>query len=174
MSPLAAAIALSWVAIIVLALGLAGMLAQVRDLQSALAELNPTAGRHDLIGRAAALPPGDGSERALLLVVNHVCSSCREVLEALAEQAPRLGAYRLLLLSYQDSPDWHRHPGIEVWIDPARYRELDLPWTPGLLTVEDGIVVAVRGVGSAAELRAIVAGLPDAPVGPAALSGGRP
>lgn len=171
MSVATALLTLAWIAIVLLSFAFAGLLRELRELRHAVAELGP-APRPGVVGRR--LPrlaaPADGPARpTVLLVVNHGCGACRTALAALKEHAERATDRRLAVLAYDDSPDWHVSDRIDVVVDADLYRDLELPWTPGLLTLDEtGTVTGAAGVATAGDVHDRMAAPGPAPAHSAA------
>lgn len=159
MSALAAAVTLAWGCLIVLTLAMAGMLRQLRELQTEVVALRSEQGMQPwraTMGRRVPDLAGAGS--AVLLVLDPGCGLCDEVHEPFTRLAAEHPGTRFEVLSPR--PRWAEAPGIRSRIDPTLVAELDLPWAPALLHVDgDGTVLAAQPVASAQQIHQQVAGL---------------
>ena len=164
MSVLTATVTLAWGCLAVLTLAMAGMLRQVRELQIEVAALRAEQGMQPwraATGRRVSELSGVG--RAVLLVLDPACSLCDAVHEPFSQLAGDYPGIRFEVLSPR-APRTQQHsaaaPGIRSRVDPGLVRELDLPWAPALLHVEeDGTVLAGQPVTSPERNREQVAGL---------------
>lgn len=134
------AVLLSWVAIVLLGLALAGILRQLHELRAQLAR--PTPG----VGPAPGQPlPGALADvTGLLLFASRTCGACTTVLpeaERIADERP---GWHLEVL-YQDHPA-QRHA----------FEALDIPVTPFAVIADRGRVTAAAPTGSPAALRALI------------------
>jgi len=132
MSPLVAAVGLSWLAIVLLALAMAGLLRQLRDVQAALRVARPAA-----TGEPVAPPsvrPASGEELALVLLVAEHCGVCEVVAPAFAAVAARARSGFGFVLLAADAAEADRvgaHTGgavVRVVGDPVAYHRLDPGW----------------------------------------------
>jgi hypothetical protein len=150
MSATAAALVLTWLCLILLAFAMAGLLRQVRDLQSDLAELGAQGARPLRGRRVAELAGAPGA----ILVVDPGCGVCVPVLRAFAGMAASVPDRRFEVLCYRASPDWPDLAGVNVRVDERLYRQLDVPWAPALLTTDaDGVVTSARPIDEPDDLR---------------------
>jgi hypothetical protein len=160
-SVLAAMVTLAWCCLAILTLAMAGMLRQLRELQTEVAALQAEQGMQPW--RAAAgrrLLELAGAGPAVLLVLDPGCSLCDAVHEPFSRLASKYPGVRFEVLSPRAR--WTEAPGIRCRVDPGIVRELDLPWAPALLHVsEDGMVLAGQPVSSPERIGAQVAGLVD-------------
>ena len=145
-----AALALAWVAIVVLALAVAGLIRQVRELRAVLVE---GFGVSFLTGQVpAALRPGPGRVDAVVLVVESATAS-PELLAAFAEAAGthRGTDFKVLLDGRRPGPELAG--GVPTVADPRVFQLLRLPWYPALVHVDtDGTLSDAAPVGSAEAL----------------------
>ena len=159
MSALAAAVTLAWGCLIVLTLAMAGMLRQLRELQTEVVALRSEQGMQPwraTMGRR--VPDLAGAGPAVLLVLDPGCGLCDEVHEPFTRLAAEHPGIRFEVLSPR--PRWADAPGIRSRIDPTLVAELDLAWAPALLHVDgDGTVLAAQPVASAQQIHQQVAGL---------------
>lgn len=155
MSVLTAAVVLAWVCLIVLTLAMAGMLRQLRELQTEMARLGVP--RWDGgTGRRVAGLAGPGP--LLLLVLDPGCSFCDTVHAPFTRLAGEHPDVRFEVLSPQDR--WAGTAEVRSRVDQGLIAELDLPWAPALLLAEaDGTVRAASPVRSPERLAEQVQGL---------------
>jgi hypothetical protein len=155
MSVLAAAVVLGWGCLAVLALAMAGILRQLRELQTEVARLSAPP------WRAAAgrrVPELAGAGLLVLLVLDPGCSFCDAVHEPFTRLADEHPGVRFEVLSPRTR--WADTPHIRSRVDPGLVTELDLPWAPALLHVDaDGTVLAGQPVASPEQLDEQVASL---------------
>lgn len=154
MSVTTATLALTWIAIGLLAFGYAGLRQQLRSVQARLRL--PAAARSGVPDAAAALAPTNG-ERRYVLTLDPGCLACQEVLprfrELAAHRAP--GAQFTLLAAAGDYPP---SPGVDVVIDTSTYHQLAPSWSPGLLVVgTGGALLEVAPGGDLAALERLLA-----------------
>jgi hypothetical protein len=155
MSVLAAAVVLAWACLVLLTLGLAGMLRQLRELQAEVAQLGVPQwdGRG---GRRVARLAGKGP--LILLVLDPGCSFCDTVHVPFTRVAGEYPDTRFEVLSPGER--WAGSGGIRSRVDPRLVAELDLPWAPALLLADaDGHVLATRPVRSPERIGAQVTDL---------------
>ncbi|MDT7712131.1 MAG: hypothetical protein QOG46_820 [Pseudonocardiales bacterium] len=151
MSALTAAVVLAWGCLAVLTLAMAGMLRQVRELQTELTQLR--AGLETQPWRATVgrrLPALAGQGHLVLLVLDPGCGLCDAVREPFTRLAGEHPGARFEVLSPR-VPQAHQHwaeaPNTRSWVDPELVAELDLPWAPALLHAgDDGTVFAAQPV----------------------------
>ncbi|MBV8996003.1 MAG: hypothetical protein JO287_20395 [Pseudonocardiales bacterium] len=159
MSVLAAALTLAWGCLVVLTLAMAGMLRQLRELQTEVVQLRSEQGTQPwraTMGRR--MPPLAGAGPAVLLVLDPGCGLCDEVHEPFTRLPAEHPGTRFEVLSPRTR--WADAPGIRSRVDPALVVELDLPWAPALLHVDDdGTVLAAQPVVAARQIHQQVAGL---------------
>ena len=140
MSFTTAALLVSWLAILVLALGLAGLMRQIAEVgaQQALGGARPRTG--SLVGLSlpttgplSTLRPAGGG---VLLVVAPGCSSCQQSVEALLSAG--LGPHTVAV-----SAAGCEYRGLQACIPDAReaIERLGVPATPYLVAVDaDGVI----------------------------------
>jgi hypothetical protein len=150
-SALTAAVVLAWGCLAVLTLAMAGMLRQVRELQTELIQLRAEQGTQPwraTVGRR--LPALAGQGQLVLLVLDPGCSLCDAVHEPfirLAGEHPRARFEVLSPRAPRGHQRWADTPDIRSWVDPELVAELDLPWAPALLHAgDDGTVFAAQPV----------------------------
>ncbi|MGH3978698.1 MAG: hypothetical protein ACRDRZ_06820 [Pseudonocardiaceae bacterium] len=156
MSLMAAALVLAWICLVLLALAMAGLLRQVRELQADVAELS-TQGSRPLVGRRVdALATGS---RTVLLVLAPGCGFCEPAYRTAVALAGDHPDTRFEALSFR-AVDWPTSPAVAVRVDERLFAELDVPWAPALLIADtQGTVVAARPIQSTGELRSHLADL---------------
>jgi hypothetical protein len=150
-SALTAAVVLAWGCLAVLTLAMAGMLRQVRELQTELAQLRAglaTQPWRATMGRR--LPALAGQGHLILLVLDPGCSLCDAVHEPFSRLPGKHPGTRFEVLAPR-APRAHQHwadaRNIRSWVDPELVSELDLPWAPALLHAgDDGTVFAAQPV----------------------------
>lgn len=157
MSFVVASLVVTWLAIVVLALALAGVIRQVRDLAHAVR----SRGRSPLVLRSEAIPSlrsTDGTSRTVLLVVDDVCTTCRHVAPEFAAMAKNAAGTQFRVLTYAEGTRaWLDGAEIVVNVDEEAYRRLNVPWRPALVLVDiDGTVLEAKPVGSVESLRRTV------------------
>lgn len=159
MSVLAAALTLAWGCLAVLTLAMAGMLRQLRELQTEVVALRSEQGMQPwraTMGRR--VPQLAGAGPAILLVLDPGCGLCDEVHEPFTRLPAEYPGTRFEVLSPRAR--WADSPGISARVDSALVAQLDLPWAPALLHVDDdGTVRAAQPVVAAQQLPQQVAGL---------------
>ncbi|HZM76294.1 MAG TPA: hypothetical protein VFC19_11235 [Candidatus Limnocylindrales bacterium] len=138
MSPWIAAAVITWIAIIVLYLGLAATLHRVRMLSAELAALraggNVRASGVDL--RLPALAAPEGSAPRLVVAADTGCPACHMAVDALAAVAPRLSRPPTLL-TYEPPELWREAVGrLDIRQDPESWRVLGHLMPPLLLSVD--------------------------------------
>jgi hypothetical protein len=157
MSVQASALALAWVAILLLSFALAGLYRQIRILSRSRYHLGP-------IGpvRGTAAPSlGDyfteHSGMRLLLFVDSTCSSCRVALE----EADRLGGvspHPTLMAVFDGATNGYQSDNMVVIPDAHdAFAEYDVQVRPFAVLVDAaGLIVAAQPVGSREALRRFV------------------
>lgn len=163
MSAMAALLGLAWLAIVVLALALAGTLKQLRDVQAALVELGGQLGRQHVpesLRPAGAQPGvqagGQGTDSlAVVLLVDQLCVSCKEVVGEFVELAAGLDNDAIVLTHSDDERfDVVRQSPARLVLDRATYHRLDPGWRPAVLAVDaNGTVRSAVPAGSREALR---------------------
>ena len=157
MSFLVAVLVVTWLAIVVLALALAGLIRQVRDLAAAVR----SRGRSPLALRSDAIPSlrsTDGTSRTVLLVVDDACTTCHLVAPEFITLASSAADTEFRVLTYAEGTRaWLDGTDIVVDVDEEAYRLLNVPWRPALVLVDaDGTVLEAKPVGSIDSLRRTV------------------
>ena len=164
MNALTAAVVLAWGCLAVLTLAMAGMLRQVRELQTELTQLRAeqqTLPWRATTGRRVPALAGPGS--LVLLVLDPGCSLCDTVHEPFTRLAGEHPDTRFEVLSPRPPrahQRWADAPNIRSRVDPEAVSELELPWAPALLHAgDDGTVFAAQPVVSPGRIGEQVAGL---------------
>lgn len=162
-----AALLVSWVAIAVLALGFAGLMRQLGEVQRALAGSGARTGRLAPVLTGLVLP-ADGDlgvlrpvSGGLVAFVSPGCPSCEA---ALGEAAAQGLGRRLVIASTGPCPD-DRPPGLDearcTGGTTALMERLGVPGTPYLMEVgADGVIGRTALPGDADEVRDFLAALP--------------
>ena len=158
MSVLTAAVVLAWGCLVILTLAMAGMLRQLRELQTEVAQLGtpqPAQWRGST-GRQVTELAGEGA--LMLLVLDPGCSFCDAVHGPFTRLAGEHPGTRFEVLSPRDR--WPGPPGVRSRVDQGLVAELDLPWAPALVLADSGgTVLAARPVQSPDRLGEQVASL---------------
>lgn len=156
MSFMATALLLAWVAIVLLALAVAGLMRQVHLLLTERsADGTPAAGPP-----AARTLPADlmavGSER-IVLFASTSCVACSEVMPVMAEYSRRSGTSCTVITAAARHPDW---PDELVYRENAAdlFEQFGVEATPHALRIVGGEVVDSAPVGSVEALRRLVDG----------------
>jgi hypothetical protein len=162
MSVLAAMLTLAWGCLVVLTLAMAGMLRQLRELQTEVVALRAAQGMQPwraTVGRP--MPQLAGAGPAVVLVLDPGCGLCDEVREPFTRLPTEYPGIRFEVLSPRAlRQHWVAAPNITSRVDAALVTELDLPWAPALLHVDDdGTVLAAQPVGAPQQIDQHVAGL---------------
>lgn len=144
MSFTTAALLVSWLAIVVLALGLAGLLRQVQDLTRQVASLGSGVSTTSLVGLALPAAGPIGSLRpvggGLVVVISPGCTSCAEALDVIA-------AHGLLDRTVAVSASTCEASGVQRCVPDAGdlIDRLGVPATPYLIAVDAaGEIVATE------------------------------
>ena len=157
MSVLTAAVVLAWLCLAVLTMAMAGILRQLRQLQTQVTQLGTPPWRHAAGRRVPALA---GESPLILLVLDPGCSMCDSVHGPFTELAARHPGTRFEVLAPRAR--WAATPQIRSRVDPDLVAELDLPWAPALLHADArGMVLAGQPVAAPERLGEQVAGLLD-------------
>lgn len=157
MSVLTAAVVLAWLCLAVLTMAMAGILRQLRQLQTEVAQLGAPPWRNAAGRRVPALA---GESPLILLVLDPGCGMCDAVHAPFTELAAAHPDTRFEVLS--PSARWAGTPHLRSRVDPDLVAELDLPWAPALLHVNaQGRVLAGQPVTAPERLDEQLAGLLD-------------
>ncbi len=174
---LAAAVTLAWGCLTLLTLAMAGMLRQLRELQTEVTQLRAeqsTQPWRATTGRRVSQLAGEGD--LVLLVLDPGCGLCEAVHEPFIRLAAEHPGTRFEVLSPRappraqqpraQQPRAQQHgegaPSIPSRVDPGLVAELDLPWAPALLHVDDdGTVLAGQPIISPERISEQVASLVD-------------
>ncbi|MGH8905701.1 MAG: hypothetical protein ACRD0K_04120 [Egibacteraceae bacterium] len=145
-----AAILLSWVAIVLLGLALAGVLRQLHQLRAQLEGAWSSGGPRP----GQQLPPELAGAGGLLLFASRACGACTQVLPEAARIAGRAGWSAEVF--YRGEPDAVELPGMHVrGAQHALFDALGVTVTPFAVVASGGRVVAAAPIGSLAALRAL-------------------
>jgi hypothetical protein len=147
LSATAAAIGLAWIAIVLIALAVAGLIRQVRELRSVLID---GFGVGFLAGVAPApLRPSAGRQDAIVLVVEPA-SADQELVDAFDRAVRGRGvATEAKLLVTEGVPGLRVPTGVASVIDRRAVEALRVPWYPALVHVgTGGAVLDAAPVGS--------------------------
>jgi hypothetical protein len=152
-SVLTAAVVLAWGCLTVLTLAMAGMLRQIRELQNEVTQLRAEQGMRPWLSTTGRRVPQLAGEGPLvLLVLDPGCGLCDAVQEPFTQLAGEHPGIRFEVLSPRvprAQQRWTGTPGIRSRIDPELVAELELPWAPALLHVDqDGTVLTSQPVTS--------------------------
>jgi hypothetical protein len=162
MSVLAAMLTLAWGCLVVLTLAMAGMLRQLRELQAEVVALRSEQGLQPWRATVGhQIPQLAGAGPAILLVLDPGCGLCDEVYGPFTRLPAEYPGVRFEVLSpHTPRQHWADVPDIRSRVDQALVAELDLPWAPALLHVDqDGTVLAAQPVVAAQQVAQHVAGL---------------
>jgi hypothetical protein len=139
MSPLLAATAVTWVALLIVYLGLAATLRKVHYLEAEVRSLRSGDGQARPIGvdlRLPGLAEQNAPKARLVVAVDSRCPSCHLTIEALAEMAPTL-VEQPILLTYEPPDTWaHAAQGLRIRRDPESWRALAHLSPPVLMSVD--------------------------------------
>ncbi|HEX2050455.1 MAG TPA: hypothetical protein VHJ34_07465 [Actinomycetota bacterium] len=140
-----AALVLSWIAIVVLALALAGLVRQVREVRAVVVD---GFGPSFLTGAApSALHPSPGKDGTVVLVLGSMDAD-RALVDALERAARGRDAIEFKVLA-EPGADVPRVAGVHVVADGAAAAQVRLPWYPALVHVgRDGVVADAAPVGA--------------------------
>ena len=139
-----AALLLAWVAIVVLALALAGVVRHLRELRAVVVE---GFGPSFLTGAApsALHPPADADGTVVLALGSADADDALVETLARAARAHHRHAFKVLTEPGAQVGDSH---GVDVVSDGAATAQLKLPWYPALVHVgRDGVVADAAPVG---------------------------
>ncbi|MFG1673134.1 hypothetical protein [Micromonospora sp. NPDC049282] len=155
-SILAAAVAVSWVAIVLLFLGYTALLTQIKELR--------TVSSTDDNFTYPELAASTSTSRTVVLVVSATCATCEQVLPSWLAIAPRLTAagHRTVLLSIDDSTVWTDRGAPSAMLGSELSAPLLLAYQPALLLIDaSGRIESAEPVGSATRLEDMCASLLD-------------
>jgi hypothetical protein len=143
LSTIEAAVLLGWVAIALLALAVAGVLTQLRQIQTLMLG-GATVAARSVIGREIA-SIGSAQARTLVLLASPDCSSCTPAIEAFLATADAEGQPLRRVFSYRRANHWPNDDRIVV--DREGYTKLESPWVPALFLLDrTGTVVAAQPI----------------------------
>lgn len=162
MSFQAAALALAWVAILLLGLAMSGLMRQLHALQVHGVTLSSRVG----------LPPGspapgwfheiagDGEARStLLLFADPGCDSCELILPQVASfSAASAGHVNVLVVTRDGSPAEWRASNLRILRRPEAFSDFRIPFVPAAVAVSmEGTVIGTEAVGSPDRLASFLA-----------------
>lgn len=174
MSFMSAALLAAWVVLILMAFAMAGLLRQQRDMQAAVIRLDGYPRQVPAPVPARLRPARQGTTLAVL-IVDHRCTTCPDVLREFLRLVPALpNSVEAAVLTYSagnsdEAGGWvdvERNPDVRLVVDAAAYHVLDPGWRPALLQIDhEGAVVREVPVGSPEALAAALS--MDSPATPA-------
>jgi hypothetical protein len=144
MTVLVASAIVAWVAIIVLTLGFARLLAEVRELQRQSSHAGDSGTTHP------ELAPDNDFTATVVLALSSTCETCTEVFDAWTDVTPSLTAagFRPLILALDGVQRW-KGRGVAVQSVGDLMQPLLLAYQPALMVVNrDGAIVSAVPVGS--------------------------
>jgi len=153
---LVAALVLAWAAIVLLTLGYAGLVAQIRELQSRSVAQAPS------VYPDLAAPSPD--TRTVVLLLSTSCDTCAEVFHDWLELARQLTAagHRAAVVSVDGSRVWAQRGATDVLLAADLSAPLLVAYQPAVLLFDHrGAVVSAEPIGSAAGLHDACAPLLD-------------
>lgn len=158
MSTLHAAVTLAWIVLVLLTLGYAAVLREVRELRAGLASGDLGPGARRITARSLAT---DNRHGTLALAVEPGCGSCQVATDALARHLPDWDGPDLRLVSADEAVhDWPSSAALRPLVNAELWDRLAVQSTPMLLRVTpDGTVTERRLVGSPEHLAEIVTGV---------------
>jgi hypothetical protein len=162
---LAAALAVAWLAIVLLGLGYAGLVGQVRELQSRRAATD--------VQKYPDLAAPSAGTRSVVLALSRSCGTCETVFDAWLDLAARLtvAGHRPVLVSLDGDTQWRDRGAPEVLTAEELSAPFLIAYQPALLIVDGaGTLVSAEPIGSAESLRAACESL-TAPAGQPATAG---
>jgi hypothetical protein len=137
-----AAVVLAWIAIVLLALGYAAVLREVRELAAGVRSGN----RGGVRVTARSLQTGNVLG-TLALAVTATCGSCRTVTDALAGYVPAWDGPDLRLVTADETVrEWPSSGALRPLVDVALWDQLAIHTTPLLLRVSPGGTVVERSI----------------------------
>jgi hypothetical protein len=151
---LVAGLVVAWLAIALLALGYAGLVRKVGELQTRGATMT-TQVYPDLAATAA-------NRRTVALALSRSCPTCEVVFDAWLDIAARLmqEGHRAVVISMDGSPEWSTRGAPDVLRADELSAPLLIAYQPALILLDGGgAVVSAEPVGSAETLRAMCAPL---------------
>ncbi|GAA2608009.1 hypothetical protein SMC26_17595 [Actinomadura fulvescens] len=146
------ALTLAWVAIAILALGMSGLVRQIRILQgpaAAPADSRPSPGLVGVTAPGLAGVPQSWSKPAVILFATSSCEVCDERLTELATEAAIEGDTLAFFAVYEAPPREQPAVTITTLVDEAAFDAYEIPITPfGVVVGMDGVIREARRVGS--------------------------
>jgi hypothetical protein len=156
---LAAALAVAWLAIVLLGLGYAGLVGQVRELRSRQAAT--------AVQKYPDLAAPSAGTRSVVLALSRSCGTCEAVFDAWLDLAARLtvAGHRPVLVSLDGDTEWRDRGAPEVLTAEELSAPFLIAYQPALLIVDGaGSLVSAEPIGSAESLRAACESLIATPV----------
>jgi hypothetical protein len=145
------ALLLAWVAIVLLAFAMSGLLRQVHALTQAMQRGRTLAGGPTTGMTAPKIGDADGARRSVLLFVDHGCSSCDEAIATLARERQANSHDDAYVVLYRNAPNGGPPPP-DVTVVPHAARlfdDLNVVVTPTLVVLDERRqVIASAPVGS--------------------------
>jgi hypothetical protein len=155
MDPLLALLILSWIAIIVLYLGLAAVLREVRMLRREVAAASSMSWLEDAEqDEVVRLPPGVAPGRTVVLASDSSCPLCRLLVSALAAQRDAILA-PVVVLGYEQPEEWRAFPTELTYVQDESAWQQIAHLSPPVLLVTDGAGVAEQIAMPSSEAEAI-------------------
>lgn len=157
---LGGAILLAWIAIILLAFGLSGILREVRELRGFLAGSGPedqlSIGKQ-LSAEVIRLVPLDEPGIHVLLLASTTCLSCEEVVPAALALPDRLPTLTVTVAFRESQSKWMAQPPSRVVQSDAAFESLGVEIVPFAVVMDShGRVLAAEPVGSRERLEMAV------------------
>lgn len=151
-----AALALSWLAILVLAMGMSGLLRQIEMIKAR--GVTPGSGVGLRPGNRAPSVPETNGKPSLLVFAEGQCDSCSSLLPELQTLAVALeGDIDIVLLMRGPAAEIDLPPNVQVSFNPQAFRDFRVSLVPAAVGVSrDGIVISAEPVGNPARFRSFV------------------
>jgi hypothetical protein len=161
MEALVGAVVLAWLALIVLAFAMAGLLRQLRDVQAGLARpVAQVPGQPPVLREIpASVRPRGASAYSVVLLVDENCPICAEVAPVFAQLAAAgSAALTFVVLGRSRSERYERDERVEYVADAGGYHRLDPGWRPAIVVVDrQARTVVAEPAGSEEAVRAVIA-----------------
>jgi hypothetical protein len=156
------ALILTWVAIAMLALAMAGLLRQIRTLAATVApgitQLGPTIGlpAPQLNGREARWP-----NSAILVFLDAGCQTCEQLIPRLTALSDIHGGQLTFVAVFRGDAVLPVGSSLEILANQqSAFDSFRVPVTPfGVAVASSGLIVAARPIGSAKALEELVEGV---------------
>jgi hypothetical protein len=160
MEALVAAVVLAWLALIVLAFAMAGLLRQLRDVQAGIARPVGQVPGMAPVRRAVpeSLRPRGTTTYSVVLLVDEDCPICAEVAPTFAQiAAAESSALTFVVLGRVESKNYEQDKRISYVADAGGYHRLDPGWRPALIAIDrQGRIVVAEPAGSEEAVRAVI------------------